>query len=72
MIGETGVGRGLLEIAAGLMGIALIALILNRARDAGSLVQTAGGTFNNLLRTVTLQNSGTVGGGFNNAPTYWG
>lgn len=72
MIGETGVGRGLLEIASGLMGIALIALILNRARDAGSLVQTAGGTFNNLLRTVTLQNSGAMGGGFNSAPTYWG
>lgn len=66
MIGETGIGRGLLEIAAGLMGIALIALLLNKSGAASNLIKTGGGTFNALLKTVTLQNS------FNNSPGYWG
>jgi hypothetical protein len=56
MIGNTGIGDGLLQIASGLMGIALIALILNRSGDATKLVKTGGSTFNDLLRTVTLQN----------------
>ena len=58
IIAETGVGEGLLSIASGLMGIALIALILNRASDAGNLISTGGNTFNTLLNTVTLQGGG--------------
>ena len=57
-IASTGVGEGLLEIASGLMGIALIALILNRADSASQLIQTGGSTFGNLLNIVTLQNGG--------------
>lgn len=53
----TGIGSGLMEIASLLIGVALIALIINRAGDVGQLVQASGSTFNDLLRTVTLQGS---------------
>lgn len=66
MIADTGIGSGLLEIASGLLGIALIALLLNRSRDASKLIQTGGSTFDQLLRTVTLQG----GGGFSNFGGY--
>lgn len=61
-IASTGIGEGLLEVASGLMGIALIALILNRAGAASGLIQTGGSTFNTLLRTVTLQNNQGMAG----------
>jgi hypothetical protein len=47
--------RGVLEIAMALIGVATITLLVNRASDAATLIDAAGGTFNNLLRTVTLQ-----------------
>lgn len=60
---NTGLGSGLLEIAGGLMGIALIALLINRSKDTSRVIQSGGGMFNTLLRTVTLQDQ--FGGGFN-------
>jgi len=55
---DTGIGRGLTEIAAGLMGIALIALLVGHSKQTAQLIQVGGSTFDNLLRTVTLQSSG--------------
>jgi hypothetical protein len=57
-IESTGIGAGIMEIAAGLLGIGLIALVLNRSSDATNLIKQGGNTFNTLLNTVTLQNSG--------------
>jgi len=53
----TGIGRGLMEIALGLMSIALIALLVNKADNTSKLVTTGADAFNGLLRTVTLQNN---------------
>lgn len=61
IIADTGVGDGLMAIASGLMGIALIALILNRSSDASSLIQTGGSTFGSLLNTVMLNGGGSFG-----------
>jgi hypothetical protein len=59
-----GLGSGLLEIAMGLIGIALIALLVNRSTDTVKIVSQASSSFNDLLRTVTLQNgSGIAAGG---------
>lgn len=58
MNGGTGIGAGLMEIASALLAIALIALLLNRSKDAQTLVQSGAGAFNTLLQTVTLQNGG--------------
>lgn len=52
---DTGIGSGLLQIASLLAGIALIALILNKSDAASNLVQTAGTTYADLLKVVTLQ-----------------
>lgn len=51
-----GIGSGIMEIATALLGIALIALLINRASDTSKLIETGGNTFNDLLKTVTLQN----------------
>lgn len=61
---NTGIGSGLLEIASGLLGIALIALLLNRSRDASQLIKSGGSTFDALLRTVTLQGGPNTFTGF--------
>lgn len=58
---ETGIGRGLMEIATGILGIALIALLINRSSDTAKVIQAGTGGFDMLIRTVTLQNSGGVG-----------
>jgi hypothetical protein len=63
---STGIGAGILEITSALLGIALIALILNRSRDAANLINSSSNAFGGLLKIVTLQ------GGFNNSPSYWG
>lgn len=57
-MGSTGIGAGLMEIASALLAIALIALLLNRSKDASQLVTSGAGAFNTLLNTVTLQNGG--------------
>lgn len=51
-----GIGSGILEIAMALIGIALIALLIGNASKTTQIISTAGNTFNDLLRTVTLQN----------------
>jgi hypothetical protein len=53
-----GLGSGLLEIAMGLLGIALIALLVNRSSDTVKVISQAGNSFRDLLNTVTLQNGG--------------
>jgi len=55
---DTGIGKGLLEIAFALMSIALIALLLSRSRDTATVVGSISQNFNSLLRTVTLQGQG--------------
>jgi hypothetical protein len=50
------VWRDISEIAFALIGVAAVALLVNRAQDASLLISTAGSTFDGLLRTVTLQN----------------
>lgn len=61
---DTGIGRGMLEIAFGLMSIALIALLLSRSNDTSKVVTAVAGNFDNLLRTVTLQSSSGIGKNF--------
>ena len=56
MFANTGIGEGIMGIAAMLGSIALIALIIGHSKESADLIQTAGSTFEGLLRTVTLQN----------------
>jgi hypothetical protein len=55
--------RGLLEIATLIIGVALIALLVNPRANTVAVVRAGGGAFNDLLRTVTLQTGFGVGGG---------
>lgn len=55
---------GIMEIATALIGIALIALLINRSSDTAKVIGAATGGFNTLLQTVTLQNGSGMGGGF--------
>lgn len=50
------------EIAALLIGVALVALLVNPRANTVPVVTAAGNTFNNLLKTVTLQPNGSVMG----------
>jgi hypothetical protein len=59
-MGSTGIGAGLMEIAAGLMAIALIALLLNKSSDASQLITSSASAFDNLLKTVSMQNGGSL------------
>lgn len=62
---DTGIGKGLLEIAMALIAVALVALLVNRSSDTTRIVSTAGSTFNTLLQTISLQNGmGTGMSGF--------
>ena len=60
-MGSTGIGAGLMEIAAALLAIALIALLLNKSQQASQLITSSAGSFGELLKTVTMQNSGGFG-----------
>ena len=55
---DTGIGHGLMAIASGLLGIALIALILNRSSNASQLISTASSSYAGLLNTVINPGSG--------------
>jgi uncharacterized protein YoxC len=60
-----GLGSGLLEIAMGLIAVALIALLVNRSSDTVKVISQAGNSFSELLSVVTLQNgNGITPGGF--------
>lgn len=50
-------GDKLTHIATMFLGIALVALILNRYQGAATLIDVGGRTFGSLLNIVTLQNS---------------
>lgn len=56
-------GKDLTEIAALLIGVAFVALLLNRSGGTVDIIKAGTGGFNTLLQTVTLQNSfgGSVG-----------
>lgn len=45
------------EIAVLLIGVALIALLVNKQANTTQVIGAATGGFNELLRTVTLQNA---------------
>jgi len=47
---------GILEIASALIGVALIALLVNPKSQTTAVISSSGTAFNDLLRTVTLQN----------------
>ena len=51
-IESTGIGENLTAIASGLLGIALIALIVGQAKNVNSIVSQAGQTYGNLLGIV--------------------
>lgn len=53
---NTGIGSGLMEIAMALLGIAVIALLINNASKTVQLVEAGTSGFGDLLRIVTLQN----------------
>lgn len=55
--------RNITEIVMAIIGIALIALLLNRNSNTTAVVQTSANALDNLLRTVTLQNS-SMGGAY--------
>lgn len=55
---------GIFEIAGALIGIALIALLINRSRGTAQVIQAGSSGLDRLLRTVTLQNSGLSTGSF--------
>lgn len=60
-----GLGSGLLEIAMALIGVALLALLVGNASKTTQVISQASTSFNDLLRTVTLQNgNGIQSGGF--------
>ena len=49
-------GRDLTEIASLFIGVAFVALLVGNAKGASTVIESAGGVFNSLLKTVTLQN----------------
>ena len=55
-------GRNIMEIAALLISVAFVALLLNRSSGTVQIIKASTGGFNDLLKTVTLQNS--FGGGY--------
>jgi len=48
-------GKSLTEIAILLISVATVALILNKSAKTVEVIQTGGGVFNSILKTVTLQ-----------------
>lgn len=50
-------GKDLVEIATLFIGVAVIALIIGNASKTSTVIQSGAGAFNELLKTVTLQNS---------------
>lgn len=57
-------GEKLTEIAVLLIGVAMVALLVGRSQGTAQVIQAGTMGFNELLRTVTLQNGGGMGGGF--------
>jgi uncharacterized protein YoxC len=57
-----GLGSGILEIAMALIGVALLALLVGNAGKTTQIISQAGNSFNDLLKTVTLQAGNGVSG----------
>lgn len=55
------IGRGIMEIMMGLLGIALIALLVGKAEKTSQLVSSGANAFDMLLKTVTLQSGMSIG-----------
>lgn len=53
--------RNLTEIVLAIIGVGMLALLLNKNANTVGVVQTSGSVLDNLLKTVTLQN-GSYGG----------
>lgn len=53
--------RGIFEIAALFIGVAVLTLIIGRSQDSARVIGAAGDTFGNLLQIVTLQSSALGG-----------
>lgn len=53
--------RNLTEIVLAIIGVGMLALLLNKNANTTQVVSTSGSVLDNLLRTVTLQN-GSYGG----------
>lgn len=51
-------GEKLTEIAVLLIGVALVALLVGRSQGTAQVIQAGTSGFNQLLRTVTLQDGG--------------
>lgn len=51
----------MLEIAFGLMSIALLALLVGHSRETATIVSSVATNFDSLLRTVTLQSTSGIG-----------
>lgn len=49
-------GKNVFDIAASLVGVAMVALLVSNSEGAAAIIRSAGETFNGLLKTVTLQN----------------
>ena len=49
-------GKDVFAIGAGLLSIAMVALVLSHSKEAGNIIRSAGDTLNGLIGTVTLQN----------------
>ncbi len=60
---DTGIGRGMLEIASGIMALALIALLLKNPASTAQVVQSASQSFGNLIGIVLNSSSAGVGRG---------
>ena len=58
-IASTGVGDGLMDIASGLMGLALISMVIYNAKNVNTLITTGGQTFQDLLSSVIAPGGGT-------------
>lgn len=51
-------GKNLTEIAVLLIGVATVGLLIGNYQGTTQVIKQGGDTFNTLLRTVMLQNSG--------------
>lgn len=50
-------GKETFALGFALIGVATIALLVSNAKGTTSIIESAGNTFNGLLRTVTLQSN---------------
>jgi hypothetical protein len=57
-------GRDIMEIATLFIGVAVLALLIGNASKTATVIQSGANAFDELLKTVTLQNSLGAGAGF--------